>query len=168
MSQLCWYATAEFGIWQVEHSPPVRSSSRVGRLPQQGQTSLFELVTVHTMPSVITIRSSCPTPLRVILFSMLTLSLARLHSLFHSCIHTVSLFLYSFAQACLKCHIVQLPKLIKLQHCKTFCICFFSLSLSACIQRPLHCRSAITTTGFPDLARGDQGGQASASIPGVV
>ena len=130
MSQLCWYATAEFGIWQVEHSPPVRSSSRVGRLPQQGQTSLFELVTVHTMPSVITIRSSCPTPLRVILFSMLTLSLARLHSLFHSCIHTVSLFLYSFAQACLKCHIVQLPKLIKLQHCKTFCICFFSLSLS--------------------------------------
>lgn len=44
-----------------------------------------------------------------------------------------------------------------------------SVSLfSSCIQRPLHCRSAITTTGFPDFARGDQGGQASTSIPGAV
>lgn len=44
----------------------------------------------------------------------------------------------------------------------------FPFFLSPFIQRPLHCRSAITTTGFPDLARGDQGGQASTSIPGAV
>lgn len=32
------------------------------------------------------------------------------------------------------------------------------------IQRPFHCTSAITTAGFPDLTRGDQGGQASAGV----
>lgn len=36
------------------------------------------------------------------------------------------------------------------------------------IQRPFHCTSAITTAGFPDLTRGDQGGQASTGISSTV
>lgn len=37
-----------------------------------------------------------------------------------------------------------------------------------CTQRPLHRGSAITETGFPELASGDQGGEASTSVPGAV
>lgn len=36
------------------------------------------------------------------------------------------------------------------------------------IQRPFHYTSAITTAGFPDLTRGDQGGQASTDISNAV